>query len=46
MITHVYPLELVQDAFLLRNDKAADAIHVLIDCEPALDGSVKPIVRL
>jgi len=48
MITHIYPLERVQEAFQLRNDKAAgnDAIHVLIDVMPADDGAVKPIIRL
>lgn len=39
MVTHVYPLSKVQDAFQLRNDKSAgcDAIHVLIDCEKTRD---------
>jgi threonine dehydrogenase-like Zn-dependent dehydrogenase len=48
MITHIYPLEKVQEAFQLRNDKGQgnDAIHVLIDCEKTLDGSVKPIIQL
>jgi len=32
MVTHVYPLTKVQEAFALRNDEAADAIHVMIDC--------------
>lgn len=48
MITHIYPLERVQEAFQLRNDKSVgnEAIHVLIDVMPSEDGSVKPIVRL
>ena len=48
MITHIYPLERVQEAFQLRNNTAAgnDAIHVLIDVMPADDGAVKPIIRL
>ena len=35
MVTHTFPLERVDEAFKLRNDKSAscDAIHVLIDCE-------------
>lgn len=33
MITHTFPLQEVGKAFELRNDKNADAIHVLIDCE-------------
>lgn len=48
MITHIYPLERIAEAFELRNNKAADgeAIHVLVDCAPAADGKEKPIVRL
>ena len=47
MITHVYPLEKVQEAFDLRNNKdaACEAIHILIDCEATADGSEKPIVK-
>lgn len=35
MVTHVYPLARVQEAFALRNDKAGanDAIHVMVDCD-------------
>ena len=35
MITHIYPLKRVQEAFVLRNDKSAsnDAIHVMIACD-------------
>lgn len=35
MVTHVYPLERVDEAFELRNNKSStcDAIHVLIDCD-------------
>jgi threonine dehydrogenase-like Zn-dependent dehydrogenase len=33
MITHTVPLSLIQDAFVLRDDTAGDAIHVLVDCE-------------
>jgi threonine dehydrogenase-like Zn-dependent dehydrogenase len=35
MITHIYPLSHVQEAFDLRNDKSAstECIHVLIDCQ-------------
>ena len=35
MITDIYPLGRVQEAFELRNDKSPSnpAIHVLIDCE-------------
>ncbi|MCC5829664.1 MAG: alcohol dehydrogenase catalytic domain-containing protein [Phycisphaeraceae bacterium] len=33
MVTHQFPLEEIDQAFALRNDKSADAIHVLIDCE-------------
>jgi threonine dehydrogenase-like Zn-dependent dehydrogenase len=35
MITHIYPINRVQDAFLLRNNKSKDidAIHVLVDCQ-------------
>ena len=34
MVTHVYPLSRVQEAFELRNDKSpeGEAIHVMIDC--------------
>ena len=48
MITHIYPLERVQEAFQLRNDKSVgnEAIHVLIDVMPSADGSVKPTIRL
>jgi threonine dehydrogenase-like Zn-dependent dehydrogenase len=48
MITHIYPLERIQEAFQLRNDKGAsnDAIHVMIDVIPNQDGSIKPIIRL
>jgi len=46
MITHVYPLERVQEAFDLRNNKDAmcEAIHVLIDCEEAEGGATKDVV--
>ena len=39
MITHIYPISRVQEAFELRNDKSASntAIHVLIDCESHSD---------
>jgi hypothetical protein len=35
MVTHVYPLARVQEAFLLRDAKAGanDAIHVMVDCD-------------
>jgi threonine dehydrogenase-like Zn-dependent dehydrogenase len=35
MVTHIYPITRVDEAFALRNDKssASDAIHVLIDCD-------------
>lgn len=35
MVTHTYPLERVDEAFQLRNDKSKenDTIHVLIDCD-------------
>ncbi len=33
MVTHTFPLEQIQEAFDLRTDKSADAIHVMIDCE-------------
>ncbi|MFP4352121.1 MAG: zinc-dependent alcohol dehydrogenase [Puniceicoccaceae bacterium] len=33
MVTHTFPLERIQEAFDLRTDKSADAIHVMIDCE-------------
>jgi threonine dehydrogenase-like Zn-dependent dehydrogenase len=48
MITHIYPLERVQEAFQLRNNKDAscEAIHVLIDCERSADGQEKPILKL
>jgi hypothetical protein len=48
MVTHVYPLERVQEAFDLRNDKSAGgaAIHVLIDCERYPDGEAAVITRL
>jgi hypothetical protein len=48
MITHVYPLERVQEAFDLRNNKdpSCEAIHVMIDCEVNADGTVKDIVKL
>ncbi len=48
MVTHIYPLERIAEAFELRNNKDAgcDAIHVLVDCEPSADGKEKPIVRL
>ena len=37
MITHIYPLSRVQEAFDLRNDKSPSgaAIHVLVDCQTA-----------
>jgi len=44
MITHIYPLSRVQEAFDLRNDKSAscEAIHVLIDCQTASEEVVRP----
>lgn len=33
MITHTFPLERIQEAFELRTDKSADALHILIDLE-------------
>ena len=47
MITHIFPLERVQEAFDLRNNKdaACPAIHVLIDCEATLDGAAKGVVE-
>ena len=34
MITHIYPLSQIQEAFELRNDKSDDkSIHVLIQCK-------------
>jgi hypothetical protein len=47
MITHVFPLERVQEAFDLRNNKdsACSAIHVLIDCE-ATGGEAKAVVEI
>lgn len=46
MVTHIYPLERVREAFELRNDKSVGnkAIHVLIDCERSKDGKVKDII--
>ena len=33
MITHVFPLEKIAEAFQLRDDKTdPEAIHILIDC--------------
>jgi hypothetical protein len=48
MITHVYPLERVQEAFDLRNntDPSCEAIHVMIDCEVPADGKVKDVVKI
>jgi len=34
MITHTFPLERIQEAFELRMDKSADALHILIDLAP------------
>jgi hypothetical protein len=44
MITHIYPLSRVQEAFDLRNDKspACEAIHVLIDCQTESTDVVRP----
>jgi hypothetical protein len=44
MITHIYPLSRVQEAFDLRNDKSAagDCIHVLIDCQTDKPDIVRP----
>lgn len=34
MVTHIYPLSMVNEAFALRNSTAGhDAIHVLINCD-------------
>ncbi len=33
MVTHTFPLEQIDEAFRMRNDKASDSIHVLVDCE-------------
>lgn len=33
MITDIYPLSRIDEAFRLRDDKTADTIHVLVDCE-------------
>jgi threonine dehydrogenase-like Zn-dependent dehydrogenase len=40
MVTHIYPMEKIAEAFTLRNDKGVDnhAIHVLIDCEKDKEG--------
>lgn len=45
MVTHIYPLERVDEAFKLRNDKSEgnDAIHVLINCEA---GAPNEIIRV
>lgn len=32
-ITHIFPLERIEEAFKLRNERRADTIHVMIDCE-------------
>jgi L-iditol 2-dehydrogenase len=32
MITHTFPLDRISEAFELRNDQSADAMHILIDC--------------
>ena len=43
MITHIYPLSRVQEAFDLRNDKSpeCEAIHVLIDCQTGKEDIVR-----
>ena len=48
MITHVFPLERVQEAFDLRNNKdsACGAIHVLIDCEATGGAGAKAVVDI
>lgn len=33
MVTDIFPLSRIDEAFRLRNDKTADTIHVLVDCE-------------
>lgn len=33
MITHTFPLDRIQEAFDIRNEKNNDSIHVLVDCE-------------
>jgi threonine dehydrogenase-like Zn-dependent dehydrogenase len=32
LVTHTFPLDQIAEAFALRNDQAAGAIHILIDC--------------
>ncbi|ALC83117.1 MULTISPECIES: zinc-dependent alcohol dehydrogenase [Bacillus] len=32
-ITHIFPLEKIEEAFKLRNDRSGDVIHVIIDCD-------------
>ncbi|WP_027094410.1 sorbitol dehydrogenase [Cohnella thermotolerans] len=32
-ITHIFPLENIQEAFKLRNERSGTTIHVMIDCE-------------
>lgn len=48
MVTDIFPLERVQEAFELRNASSStmDSIHVLIDCERSADGKVKEAVRV
>lgn len=33
MITHTFPLSRIAEAFELRNDQRAEAVHILIDCQ-------------
>jgi threonine dehydrogenase-like Zn-dependent dehydrogenase len=39
MITHLFPLERIQEAFELRTNKQADALHILIDLEAREEAS-------
>jgi threonine dehydrogenase-like Zn-dependent dehydrogenase len=32
-ITHIFPLERIEEAFAIRNEHKGDTIHVMIDCE-------------
>ena len=36
-ITHIFPLEEIQEAFKLRNTRSGNTIHVMIDCEVKSD---------
>jgi threonine dehydrogenase-like Zn-dependent dehydrogenase len=36
-VTHIFPLEKIEEAFELRNARKGDTIHVMIDCEVKSD---------